>query len=1515
MNRRVLVPLAALATFLATASPAATAAPPNSADPGSTDAGKSAIVDDLEPADVTAVDPAESPSRAQALAALGKGDTPQTYLVRLKEPAVPTYEGGVAGLPTTAPDEGDKLDPGDSNVRDYAAHLEQAQGELIGELPDIVGRNVEVTFTYQYAANGFAAVLTPDEAKELFSHPDVASIAPDKEHELHTDRGPQWMGADALWDAMSELGLPEDYKGEGIVIGTIDTGISPGNRSFAETGEDGYTPTNPLGEGNFLGACDPSNAEQYDPDFVCNSKLIGAYEFGGANPNGSAVDYDGHGSHTASTSGGNVVHDVTIDSPTFDGDTTSISGVAPHANVISYLGCCTGAGLTASIDQAIADGVDVINYSIGSSDPGNPWADLTSIGFLNARAAGIFVATSNGNDGPADATTGSPSSSPWLTTVGASTHDRLLENAAINLTSSEGNLADLFGKSVTTSLPSAPIVYAGDFGSPECGSGTLDDPVNDWEPGTFDGEIVVCDRGTIPRLSKGDHVMEAGGGGVVHVNDEPAGTSLNADAFAIPGVHLSYEDGQTLKAWLNNGATDHTAAIRGTQLDINDSHGDQMAAFSSRGPNRAIDIIVPHVTAPGVDILAAIGADSYTSDIHGIISGTSMSSPHVAGAGALLTQARPGWTPAQMQSALMTTARDVVNHDGEPATPYAQGNGHVNLDRAVRAGLLFDETIANYFASDPQEGGDPKTLNLPSFSNTRCLGECSWERTASVPDSVPSDVTWTSSVEPQDGLSLSVALSQSTVSPGDTMEISVTADVSGAAADDTLFGEVHLIPDNPDVPAVVMPVAVVPVSGVLPGSVDIDTRRNAGSHLVEGIESIEVSEFTGTIQGFSPATLHESTLVQDPTNGSPYDDLTQVDVFSLDVPEGATRLIAEMLEAEMPDADMFVGTGDAPSEDTEVCSSTTPTAAEACEISNPDAGTWWVLIQNWGGSEPDVADAYTLATAVVPGVDLGNGDVAGPEGTVPTGEPYDVSVVWDIDEMAAGERWYGTAVLGSSPDSPDDIGSFPVTITRVDDDVTKEASVSEAEIGDTFSYDLTVAPNLTAQDLTYTITDTVPEGLTIDPDSVTGGGYVDGQTITWEITMPTAVGQPASYTASTPATSQQCADWAGFLDLGELGIGFASLDGDTAAANAFSAIGPFSFYGEEYPNLVVAEDGLVTVAGGYGGSPWNPQAIPNAGLPNGVIAPLWSDLELSLADERGMRLAQSTDLGAAVVQWDDAFEFTDDDTVGESVGKFQTWIYNEVSPDRPEITFEYGEVGALPALATIGVEDFVGSDALAILGAGDPSTIAEEGGSLCIDFEGPELDPVTVSYDVTVADRAASGTYTNSAEHVTSDPYSKIATASTDVEISGIAACTETIDGRHFGPLVVDEGVTCLEGAKVVGPVQVRADASLRSSDGTSVVGPVYSSGAEELWICDSRFVGGLSLNSSSAVTFGDPTNGCDGNSVIGPVKVTDTAGPSVIGGNTIVGILACRGNEPAPVNNGEENRVLGIKTGQCRTL
>lgn len=166
------------------------------------------LIDSLQPADDTQTVSASRVVRKD----LGSGDEPRVYLIRFHEPAVPTYEGGVAGLAATAPRGANKLDADSRAVVDYREHLEEAQLEFIEEMERNLGRDVEVPYTYQFAVNGIAAVLTPEEAQEIARLPEVADIMPDQERQMHTDRGPQRIGADAAWNAIEALGLPEDRK-------------------------------------------------------------------------------------------------------------------------------------------------------------------------------------------------------------------------------------------------------------------------------------------------------------------------------------------------------------------------------------------------------------------------------------------------------------------------------------------------------------------------------------------------------------------------------------------------------------------------------------------------------------------------------------------------------------------------------------------------------------------------------------------------------------------------------------------------------------------------------------------------------------------------------------------------------------------------------------------------------------------------------------------------------------------------------------------------------------------------------------------------------------------------------------------------------------------------------------------------------------------------------------------------------------------------------------------------------
>ena len=175
-----------------------------------------------------------------------------------------------------------------------------------------------------------------------------------------------------------------------------------------------------------------------------------------------------------------------------------------------------------------------------------------------------------------------------------------------------------------------------------------------------------------------------------------------------------------------------------------------------------------------------------------------------------------------------------------------------------------------------------------------------------------------------------------------------------------------------------------------------------------------------------------------------------------------------------------------------------------------------------------------------------------------------------------------------------------------------------------------------------------------------------------------------------------------------------------------------------------------------------------------MIAPLWSDLELSLANGRGMRLATIASMVPRSSNGTTPSSSTNDASVGPSVGKFQAWVYNTAEDFRPEMTFEYDTVGTLPAVATIGIEDILGTNATAVVSAGSPSAALAPAGTICLDYEGPTFDPATLAYSATVATGALPGTYTNNAVHVTDDPFAQPGTVSASVAVNRV--CTKTID-------------------------------------------------------------------------------------------------------------------------------------------
>ncbi len=464
----------------------------------------------------------------------------------------------------------------------------------------------------------------------------------------------------------------------GVIYGNLDTGVWPEHQSFADLGNLSAPPPTPGGTARACNFGDNPLTPANDP-FVCNNKLIGGQPFlatylsdpdrAAAEPFHTARDSNGHGTHTSSTTAGNMLDSAMI----FGVERGPIHGIAPGAHLIEYKVCgiegCFDSDTAAAVQQAILDGVDVINFSIsGGTDP---FTDPTELAFLDAYAAGVFVSASAGNEGPGAGTANHLS--PWVTTVGASTQTREFQST-LTVNGRRRDRGVHRGVDHRRGRPAAHRAVLG-------GAVQQRAVRCPGRAGTFTGMIVACERGVVARVEKGFNVLQGGAAGMVLYN--PTLADVETDNHWLPTVHLA--DGTDLVAFLNANPGATASFTGGVATD---GQGDVMAAFSSRGPGGLF--IKPDVTAPGVQILAGHTPvpesviEGPPGEYFQAIAGTSMSSPHNAGAAILMMASHPDWTPGQVKSALMTTAtEDVVKEDlVTPADPLDFGSGRIVIDTA-----------------------------------------------------------------------------------------------------------------------------------------------------------------------------------------------------------------------------------------------------------------------------------------------------------------------------------------------------------------------------------------------------------------------------------------------------------------------------------------------------------------------------------------------------------------------------------------------------------------------------------------------------------------------------------------------------------------------------------------------------------------------------------------------------------------------------------------------------------------
>ena len=884
------------------------------------------------------------------------------YIVLLKEAPLASYEGGTSGIQRTKPDKGKQLDAHSANSQKYVAHLKKQQKDLAAEA------GVTPDASYSVTVNGFSAQLTGEQVAQLRTDKSVLGVFPDEIYHPTAavpsteflGLGSNTTGTGGVWDGVG--GVAE--AGKGVVVGVIDTGIAPENPSFAgdqlKKKAAAGVPYTVNGDtvvfdkadgGQFRGPI--TIAQSWDKRHY-NTKLIGAQYFSaGAAASGfdfsydflSPRDGDGHGSHTASTAAGNFGVDASVEGIGFG----KISGVAPAAKVAAYKACyvgpddlvtsddiCAGSDLIAAIDKAVEDGVDVINYSIGGGAAptvlsADDWA------FFGAAQAGVFVAVSAGNDGPGAST--ADHGSPWYTTVAASTIPTYEGTVQLpnGFQAAGASVTVPFGQSL-----SGPVVYSGDIAkagaAPNeaalCFLGTLD-------PAKAAGKIVVCDRGTNARVEKSQEVAAAGGTGMILVN-VTAG-SLDNDFHSVPTVHIDAQYRTALLDYVRNTAN-ATATLVGDNVTGKVTPTPQIAGFSSRGPILAdgSDVIKPDVSAPGVAILAATHNGPKEKPTFGFKSGTSMSSPQVAGLGALYLGERPLATPAEIKSALMTTAYDLVDAAGaKVADPFAQGAGHVDPTKYFNPGLVYlndyidwAEYLEGALGQDLFGGIDPID---PSDLNIASIGVGALAGTQTITRSVTSTQTGTFTASAAVA-GMDVVVSPSTLTfdqVGQTKTFTVTFTNATAPVEKWTSGFLTWTSGGTSVRS---PIAVFPVTADAPASV-------SGTGAEGSVDVAVTPGFTGQLPLNLFGLAKQDVLIEgDETTGADNEGVTEVLV---QVPAGAELArfaLNSSVDTAGTDLDLTVYrvVSETDHRYYQVWQSATGSADEAVQIAKPTAG--WYLI-------------------------------------------------------------------------------------------------------------------------------------------------------------------------------------------------------------------------------------------------------------------------------------------------------------------------------------------------------------------------------------------------------------------------------------------------------------------------------------------------------------------------------------------------------------------------------------------
>jgi len=1015
----------------------------------------------------------------------------QVYLVKLREAPALNYRGETAGFAATKPTPGNKIRRDSAAVESYVSYLEDTHDGLLAQ----VGAAAAKLYSYRYALNGFSARLTPVQVSRLEQSGLVERIWIDTDQAVQTNNSAVFLG---LEDLNGGLRADLDLRGEDVIIAVIDSGVAPNHPSLADTEEliprgctSRWSTTSWLGvflcgairrnpptallfdePREFNGIC--QSGDGFDASH-CNNKLVGARYFidgflarNELHPGEfvSPKDAEGHGTHIATTAAGNAVT-ATL----FGSRLGRISGIAPRARVAIYKACwlepertratCATSDLARAIDDAVADGADIINYSVGDLETDLDAPD--DLALLNALEAGVFSSVAAGNDGPNRGTIGSPSGAPWVLTVGASTQTGTRFEEAMEITAPEelSELLSMKEASFTPQLRDSDSIEGElrlvddgqDFladGSPGSSRDACETLLDSAE---LAGRIALIQRGGCDFQVKLRRVEDAGAIAAVVYNNagDPIIMNGEANSVQIPAVMIGTADGQFLVDELLAETVITVALSKGLFRELGDT-GNVMGDFSSRGPySGELDFLKPDVTAPGVHILAAHTADvanGLKGEHFQYLSGTSMAAPEAAGVAALLKEAHPDWSPARLKSALSTSAyQHVLKEDGiTAADPFDMGAGHIDANRAIDPGLVYDATFSDYAAylcglrEPPFPAADcaalmaagyssaPRDLNLPSVAIAELISGDAVTR--SVTNVGPAS-TYILELTPPPGIDIVVQPPGLSLNPGETVQFSIAFQRHGAPLDAWTFGRLAW---SDGTRTAVSPIALRPVTLRAPQELSLSGSSGSGTLPVAFGYS---GAYTPDIHGLhAPLVLDcldgngqpvPCSIQDDPSNEFSFRFDNGVNAHYLDVPPGQLYARFSLFDDSTDgndDLDLYLFYCP-DNQCTQIAQSGTFSSEEEINLVLPAAGLYAALVHGFetdqvtGGPGAD----YTLYAWSFGVNDNADNLLLTAPGAVSDGDRLDLQLDWA--QLTPATRYLG-AVSHNTP-----LGLYGLTVIQI----------------------------------------------------------------------------------------------------------------------------------------------------------------------------------------------------------------------------------------------------------------------------------------------------------------------------------------------------------------------------------------------------------------------------------------------------------------------------------------------------